>query len=258
MVLYNAPSSYYSMVARLALLEAGLPFESNRMDIHFAKQQLAPWYQAINPHMTVPALVDGSQTLIDSREILRYAATHAGPTWCDGEPKHQARIEQIVQAFYSLAIEELTFGQIMLKHPPLRFVFMRVLSRIVKALKLQLSTCADPDAVRRKIAINERRIEYFTDTRLRDKLNVVRQRVADFLQSAAELEPTALLFGDRVSSADVVCGVLLGRLQMIGEDQLLESQPLLKAWFARFQERPAFKKADIWTRFQPTRILRRR
>jgi glutathione S-transferase len=38
--LYHAPSSYYSMVARLALLEADVSFESQRMDIHPRKDQL--------------------------------------------------------------------------------------------------------------------------------------------------------------------------------------------------------------------------
>ena len=57
MILYNAPSSYYSMIARYALFEAGLSFENRRMDIHLAKEQLSPWYRAINPKMTVPSLV---------------------------------------------------------------------------------------------------------------------------------------------------------------------------------------------------------
>ena len=49
MILYSAPSSYYSMIGRLALKEAKVPFENQRMDIHLHKEQLAPWYVALNP-----------------------------------------------------------------------------------------------------------------------------------------------------------------------------------------------------------------
>lgn len=37
MQLYNASSSYYSMIARLALLEAGANFDDRRLDIHFKR-----------------------------------------------------------------------------------------------------------------------------------------------------------------------------------------------------------------------------
>jgi glutathione S-transferase len=40
MILYSSPSSYYSMIARLALLECGAAFDIRRMDIHIAKEQL--------------------------------------------------------------------------------------------------------------------------------------------------------------------------------------------------------------------------
>ena len=69
MILYSAPSSYYSMIGRLALKEAQVPFENHQMDIHLRKEQLAPWYVALNPHMSVPTLVDGKTILIDSQDI---------------------------------------------------------------------------------------------------------------------------------------------------------------------------------------------
>ena len=258
MVLYHAPSSYYSMVARLALLEAGVDFDSKVMDIHLAKQQLTPWYRAINPHMTVPALVADKKTLIDSQDILRYAAVYAGANWCDAQPTHQDKIEQVVQSFYTISIENLTFGKAMTQYSALRFIFPRVIGKIVRTLKAQLDSCEDPDAVRQKIIINEQRIAYFTQGSLINKLDIERERVTNFLQSLPQPQSQALLFDDRISSADVVCGVLLGRLAMIGEDHLLEPLPEIKAWFARLQKRPAFAKADIWTTFKISRILLRR
>jgi glutathione S-transferase len=256
MILYHAPPSYYSMVARLALLEAGIGFEGRLMDLHIAKQQLAPWYQAINPHMTVPALVDGDATLVDSQDILRLASARAGSAWLDRDPAVADQIEAVVQAFYAIPIENLTFTKAMSKIPPLRLIFPRVLGKIVKTLKAELSTSKDPDAVLAKIAINEQRIAYFTQGSLTEKLNAERAHVSEFLKSVPVASP--LLCGDRVSSADIVCAVLLGRLSMIGEQALVKPVPELHAWFERFQARPAFALADIWLKPHLIRLLLRR
>lgn len=68
--LYNALSSYYSMIARLALSVAGIDYTSRRMDIHRKREQLTAEYGAINPHITVPTLVTVAETFTDSRAIL--------------------------------------------------------------------------------------------------------------------------------------------------------------------------------------------
>ena len=256
MILYNAPSSYYSMVARLALLEANVPFENRRMDIHVAKEQLSSWYRALNPHMTVPTLVDGKHVFTDSRDILRFASIKAGDTWADAESLHQPNIDKIVDAFYQIPIEDLTFGKAMIKFPILRFVFPKILGSIVKKLRAELATCPDPDAVRAKIALNEGRIAYFTQGSLADKLDIERNRIFSFLRGLPT--PPANLYGEKMSSADVVCCVLLGRLKMAGEYGIVESFPALDAWFSHIQHSDNFIKADIWMKFQLSRILLKR
>ena len=75
--LFHAAPSYYSMVARLALAEAGVGYTSRLMDIHLAKQQLSPAYRRLNPHMTVPTLRGPDLLLTDSAQILGYAAQQA-------------------------------------------------------------------------------------------------------------------------------------------------------------------------------------
>ena len=71
--LYHAASSYYSMIARLALVEAGVAFESHPVDIHRRQQQSEPWYALLNPNMTVPTLVLPDRILDQSRDIAEYA-----------------------------------------------------------------------------------------------------------------------------------------------------------------------------------------
>lgn len=256
MILYNTPSSYYSMIARLALLEAGVSFTNRKMDIHFAKEQLSNWYMALNPHMTVPTLVDGEQIFTDSKDILALAASSAKDHWLDATPDLKRGIQDLVQNFYAIPIEDLTFAKAMSKSSLLRFIFPKILGKIIKNLKAELSTTENPEAVRAKIAINEARIHYFTQGSLIEKLNVERNRVSSFLATLPT--PRDLLFGDKPSSADIVICVLLGRINMIGENELLKPFPELTKWFNRMQQRPSFRAADIWQKFQLWRVLLRR
>ena len=252
MILYNAPSSYYSMVARLALIESNTPFTNRRMDIHIAKEQLTQWYAAINPQMTVPTLVDGKITLIDSRDILRFAATGATDHWQDSNPRFKVAIESIVQHFYAIPIEKLTFGKVLIGIPLLRLLFPKVMSNIIRKLKTTLFS-NHPEAVQAKIAVTEERIAYFTQGNFLDKLNLERNRVSAFLSTLPI--PCAFLFGEQISSAVIVVCVLLGRLKMIGEYALVESFAELDSWFSRMQQRSAFQAADIWQQFHLWRML---
>ncbi len=252
MILYNASSSYYSMIARLALLEAEIPFKNKRLDIHIAKEQFSAWYRALNPNMTVPTLADGKNILTDSRDILHLAAKLAGNKWLDENINAQPAITAIEQAFYAIPIEDLTFAKAMTKMPPLHFILPKVLGKVVKDLKAELATCPDPSAVQAKIKVNEGRIAYFTEGDLNKKLDIERHRVSSFLGNLPL--PQYTLFGDKISSADIVTTVLLGRLEMTGEYDLVKPFPELDQWFKRMQLRSAYKDADIWTTFQFWRI----
>ena len=67
--LYHAPSSYFSMIARLALAEAGIDHEQVFVDIHFRSGQQLPAYARLNPNMTVPTLVLPGRVLDASRDM---------------------------------------------------------------------------------------------------------------------------------------------------------------------------------------------
>lgn len=253
MILYSAPPSYYSMIARLALDESSIHFDTHYMDIHIAKDQLSPWYAAINPHMTVPSLKDGDRTLVDSRDILHLAAQHAKDKWCDADPALLPAIEKIVSAHYAISIEDLTFGKIMLEHYLPRKLFPLMLGRIIKQLEAEEQSSADPSNAKNKIKVNQARLAYFTEGDQLKKLNERREEVRNFLDLLPKTDK--LLFGDKPSSADIVSSVLVGRLNMIGEENLIKSTPSLESWFQRMEARPAFAKSDIWLKFKPWRIL---
>jgi glutathione S-transferase len=257
MILYSAPPSYYSMIGRLALNTAQVPFENHHMDIHVRKEQLAPWYLALNPHMTVPTLVDGKTILIDSQDILRLAATQAGNLWLDVDIDLAPQIESVVKAQYAIPIERLTFCKAMLHLPILKFIFPRALGGIIKSLQAELATAKDPTAVQAKIDLNQSRIAYFTQgTSLQEKMTVERNRVSAYLNELPT--PDNFLFGDKPSSADIVTAVLFGRLKMIGEYALVTNNArgvALDQWFIRMQQQAAFQQSDIWLRFQWWRVF---
>lgn len=253
MILYHAPSSYYSMIARYALLEAGVHYDDRRMDIHFAKEQLSSWYRAINPAMTVPSLVEDAGILHSSIDILRYAAAEAKDHWLDADSFCAKRIEAVVYAHYELVIEQLTFGKALEKFPPLRFIVPKMLRNILHQLEKERVQSPEAKDLTAKIKQNQARLDYFTQGHRLDKLNAEREHVRHFLQQLPT--PEQCLFGERPSSADIVTVVLFGRLQMIGEYNLVSKDSPLRAWFLRMQSRPAYQKADIWTRFQVLRCL---
>jgi glutathione S-transferase len=239
------------MIARLALNESNINFDTRYMDIHIKKEQLSPWYIAVNPSMTVPTLTDGEHSWTDSRDILNFSAKMASQSWADYDPDISSQIEKIVTAHYELPIEKLTFGKMMLKHYPLRKLFPIMLRRIIKQLKAESQT--NPIATQHKIAINQERLAYFTQRNPESKLNERREEVREFLNQLPQ--SNTLLFGDKPSSADIVTAILFARLKMIGEDDLVNATPAISKWFERMEARPAFVKSDIWLHFKPWRIL---
>lgn len=259
MILYSAPPSYYSMIGRLALNTAQISFETHHMDIHVRKEQLAPWYVALNPHMTVPTLVDGKTILIDSQTILRLAANLASNQWLDVDLDLAPQIESVVKEHYAIPIERLTFCKAMIHLPILKFIFPRILGKVIKGLEAQLVTAKNPTALQAKIELNQSRITYFTQgASLQEKMTVERNRISAYLNELPT--PDYFLFGNKPCSADVVTAVLFGRLKMIGEYALVTNNArgvALDQWFGRMQEEPAFQLSDIWLRFQWWRILLR-
>jgi glutathione S-transferase len=209
--------------------------------------------------MTVPTLVDGKTILIDSQDILRFAATQAGNQWLDIDPNLSPQIEAVVKAHYAIPNERLTFCKAMLHFPILKFIFPRVMTGIIKGLQARLATAKDPAALQAKITLNQSRIAYFTQgASLKEKMALERYRVSAYLDQLPNLGN--FLFGNKPSSADIVTAVLFGRLKMIDEYALVTNHARgldLDQWFSRMQQQTAFQESDIWLRFQWWRILLR-
>ena len=253
--LFHAAPSYYSMVARLALAEAGIPTISRLMDIHVAKQQLSPAYRQLNPHMTVPTLRGPDWLFTDSSQILAYAAAHAVQPWADAEPARQPGIATAVAGHYAISIETLTFSKLLASRPWFKAVMVRMISGINRSLERDAQRLPGQASIlEAKQQQNRERLWVFGDQPADQVLSEQRAQVLAYLTALPAVVAGGWLFGSRISSADVVVATLCARLSMAGELSLLQ-RPDLQAWWQRYQQRPAFDQAELWTRFQRRRFV---
>ncbi len=245
--LYHAPSSYYSMIARLALAEGGVAYAPVLMDIHARLMQQHPDYVRLNSNMTVPTLVLPDRVLTESRDIAAFALgeDEAGRYWVDLQ--------------YSLPIEELTFGRVLAKSRLARVMIPRVLARARRHL-LRLA------AANRDLAgLYEARAAVFAERlRVFDPAAAARlaeRRQAQALAMCDEMEHAladgrAVLAPPHYGMADVVMSVFLARMEFTGLGAEIAARPALAAYWRAMQDRPGFKAADIWTRIYPGRMVR--
>lgn len=258
--LYHAASSYYSMIARYALRLSGIDHESQLLDIHKKREQLQPWYVAINPAMTVPTLVCADGSLCSSQEILQYAQTQRPENWVESiATSDQAQtIEELVRQHYQFEVERLTFNVFMQKLPPVRILFPKLIRKACKELELELAQQPpNPQAIQAKLNLNQQRLAYFSSP--------LQQRQAKQLQLARDLihlfpdKPIGQwLFGDLPSRADVVLLVFLARLNALGLNNTDLVPRALMDWFAEKTQTQAFVDADVWVKFHIWRLLTHR
>jgi len=79
-LLYDYPTSICSQMARLCLVEKGVFFRHQTIDIMDKAEQFEPWYTALNPNAVVPTLAIGDEIVTDTKRIVRRIdAGFAGP-----------------------------------------------------------------------------------------------------------------------------------------------------------------------------------
>jgi ganglioside-induced differentiation-associated protein 1 len=249
--LYHAPSSYYSMIARLALQEGGITYEPVFLDIHLRMSQQQPDYARLNAAMTVPTLELPGRILDQSRGIAAYALSVA-PDGPDAETKAW------VDLHYSFAIDELTFGGMLARNPIARIMIPKRLAAAHR--RLLACAAAYPDlaeAYKVRAALFARRLQVF------DPAQVVRlaaERRAEAVSLMDRLEAhlaggAKLMTPPAYGLADVVWTVFLARMEFVGLGAELGKRPALAAYWRAMQARPSFAAADIWTRMHPLRFI---
>jgi glutathione S-transferase len=249
--LYHAPSSYYSMIARLALAEGGIAHESVFVDIHVRMSQQQPDYVRLNPNMTVPTLVLADRILDQSRDIAEYALG-VREAMLDGETKAWLDLH------YGFPIEELTFGGLLASNPLARIMIPKRL----KSVQRRLLACAaeNPDLAAVYVALAEALAERVSILDPAAVAQLSERRRAEAIGFMDRLERTladgrAVLVPPAYGIADVVWTVFLGRMEFAGLGAELPKRPALTRYWRVMQARPSFSAADIWTKFDPFRLI---
>ena len=246
--LYQTPSSYYSMIARLALAEGGIAYERIFIDIHFRMSQQQPDYVRINPGMTVPTLVLADRVLIESRDIAEFAL---------GAPP-DAETKSWVDLHYSYPIEELTFGGILARNPLARIMIPKRLEAARRQLLAHAAANPDLAAVyQARAAVFARRVATFEPdavVKLSERRRIEAIGFMDRLEQTLR-DGRAVLVPPAYGVADVVWTVFLGRMEFAGLGAEIPRRPALARYWAAMQARPGFSVADIWTKFHVGRLI---
>ena len=93
--LYDMQRSGNAYKARLMLGLLGLEHEMQTVDLA-KKEQMAPWYLAVNPLHTVPVLDDDGVIIRDSQAVIVYLAAKydKARTWYPADPRGMAEVQQ--------------------------------------------------------------------------------------------------------------------------------------------------------------------
>ena len=249
--LYHALSSYYSMIARLALVEGGIAYESMVIDIHFRMVQQQPDYVRLNPNMTVPTLVLPDRILDQSRDIAEYALGVSEAT-IDGDTKSWLDLH------YGYPIEELTFGGLLARNPVARIMIPKRLEQVRRRL-LERAT-QNPDLAKvyeERAAVFAGRIHAFdpeTVARLSENRRAEAVGFMDRLEQTLH-DGRAVLVPPAYGAADVVWTVFLARMEFVGMGAELHKRLALARYWRAMRARPSFAPADIWTKLHVFRLI---
>jgi ganglioside-induced differentiation-associated protein 1 len=249
--LYHTPSSYYSMIARLALAEGNVACEHVFVDIHFRMSQHQPNYVRLNPNMTVPTLVLADRILDQSRDIAEYALGVSEAT-LDAEAKAWLDLH------YGYPIEELTFGGILARNPVARIM---VPKRLLGARRHLLALATEnPDLAE----VYEARAEIFAErARIFNPASAVQlsqRRRAEAIDIIDRMDRTLgdgrmTMVPPAYGIIDTVLTVYLGRMEFAGLGAEILKRPALMRYWRAMRARPSFAVADIWTKFHIFRLI---
>ena len=111
MKLYYHPASTTSLIVLMFAAEEGIALDLQVVDLMTGEQR-KPEYRAINPNCLVPMLDDDGFRLTESGAILRYLANKTGSAAYPRDLKDRARVDEMMEWFYSNFYKDLGYGLI--------------------------------------------------------------------------------------------------------------------------------------------------
>jgi len=251
-ILYNVPPSFYSQVARLALAEKGVTWQTRIIAAGppiFESYQ--PWYMKLNPGGTVPTMVYDGTVLPDSMLIAEYAERHfGGPRLIPDDAGERAEMQRWIDSYREISLRELSYGSDK----------VRKIGAFVNGLRIRrLRALGDkhPDMAEIYRSKEQDIAEFAAHAVDQAHMAALRAQVAAKLDALdGVLADRPWIAGQDYSLADIVWTVTVARLKLMGGASPLEGRPALARWYDTVRRRPSFDAADVWERVKPGKLFK--
>uniref|UniRef100_A0A2R5L8P1 Glutathione s-transferase n=1 Tax=Ornithodoros turicata TaxID=34597 RepID=A0A2R5L8P1_9ACAR len=253
-IVYNWPASYCCQKVRMALMEKGLPFEVQHIDM-VTGEEFEPWYLKLNPKAEVPTIKDGDYVLPDSQQILDYLERkYPTPPLQPRDPGELEKMKKLRARILTVDIRLLTFGTI--QYPELssnRKITSKDLREFTGMQELlfrkaQESLHRNPELAK-LLEAKKHKFASMMDI-LKDVKNVAHyldslEPIFDDCENAlaAQANRDHFLCSKEFTLADISLCCLLNRIDMVGlKDRYLDKRPKLQQYFKKIQQRKSYKE----------------
>lgn len=229
--LYHGWGSTCSKRVRIALAEKGLEWESQTIKSYPDRENLEPWYLALNPNGVVPTLDHDGEIIIESCVILEYLD--------DVFPEVPLRPENPV------ARARMRIWMDKAEHIIHRNI------NVISHNRRQLPSLAHVSQEERiamaerypRLEMREERVRRYREGVTQEEEDRAERALAEFMDDMnAQLEKTPWLAGESYSLADIAVIPYLERFEANGLGRLVDwsTRPAIGDWWARMTGRPAY------------------
>ena len=230
LTLYNFPQSTCSQKVRLVLWEKNLPFTDHIVQ-HKTREHLSDWYLKLNPNGVVPTLKHDDAVIIDSSVIMEYLDEVFPDTpMAPRDPVGRAHLRKWLRYFEEVptaAIRVPSFNQFLVK-------------RYATMPDADYQRMADAHPVRKHFYKRLAKSR-FSDQETEESLDRLQQTV-DRVEKTLAGHGAPWIMGKDLTIADPCLMPTIDRMNDLGLARMWTDRPHVAAWYARYQQRPAFQK----------------
>ncbi len=237
LLLYDYPGSICSQMARLAMVEKGLPFKRQTVNI-MASEQFEPWYIALNPAAVVPTLKIGDEVVTDTIRIVNHFNEFSGPDLTlGGSPDVQEWLTRIMALQYGVLLYS---GNLDADRTSPTMIERAKNLRVMAAKRPELA-----EVMTKRLAGNARlQATLLDEDKVGEQFASARGLVVDM---DAALATQGFLCGDAYSLADSFATAALARFRAHGFESWWSDGacPNVGPYYARLKARPSFALAAV-------------
>lgn len=232
-LLYDHRASICSQMARLALVEKGLRFRRQQIDIMETSEQFEPWYVALNPRAVVPTLRVGDTITTDTIRIVARVQEMPGQD-LSGDDSTQNWLRDIMALHYGVLLYRNRLDP------------DGTAPQIVARGSFLEKLCSDRPDLADLISVRLEGNRKF-QLLLRDAAGIETHVAAArglVTRMSDALQKSEYLSGKAYSLADCFATAALARFTIHGFSGWWKGKPL-EEYYARMKARPGFVSAEV-------------